>query len=50
MLAALVNPDGSRPLAEGECMLVIGHILTVVNDSNRPARFHLTIQQRTHGN
>jgi hypothetical protein len=49
-LTALVDPDGSRPLSEGECMLVIGHILTVVNDSNRPARFHLTIQQRTHGN
>jgi hypothetical protein len=50
MLTALVDPDGSRPLSEGECMLVIGHALTVVNDSNRPARIHLTIQQRTHGN
>jgi hypothetical protein len=48
-LTALVDPDGSRPLAEGECMLVIGHILTVRNDSNRAARIHETIAQRTHG-
>ena len=48
-LTALVDPDGRRPLAEGECMLVIGHIETVMNDSNRPARIHETIAQRTHG-
>jgi hypothetical protein len=50
MLTALVDPDGTRPLWEGECMLVIGHAVTIRNDANRPARFHLTIQQRTHGN
>ena len=49
-LTALVEPDGRRPLSEGECMLVIGHILTVLNDTNRPARIHETIAQRTHGN
>jgi hypothetical protein len=48
-LTADVDPRGRRPLAEGECMLVIGHIVTVMNDSNRPARIHETIVQRTLG-
>jgi hypothetical protein len=50
MLTVLFDPEGRRPLSEGECILVIGHSTTVVNDSNRVARIHLTIQQRTHGN
>jgi hypothetical protein len=49
-LTAYVDPQGRRLLAEGECMLVIGHIVTVTNDSNRPARIHASIAQRTHGN
>jgi hypothetical protein len=49
-LTALVDPEGKRPLAEGQCMLVIGRIVTVVNDSDRPARIHASIAQRTHGN